>query len=305
MTSKKRKPARWDLAAAVTFLGDEQNCAALNRMLNSDELGRLKIGRPSFEKGEYVLPITDRETGATHNIQVPESVRDISSLQRYFKEAVSPLAPAGEIADLVGKPAREAWEGVLELRKRYGNPKEMQTHFEFNTQDGLIHGSELRTLILLNKYLAGRNARTLTFQEGMEEDRKGKLSNGVWRDFGVAVYSSSNPYKELAETLIGESNRRNWKLPLLVHPASLELSDNGIGIYFAKDFSPELIVSGEQAREELKRFYWIADSGARRLTRGRDGSWSAYWVDVFDSGAVCRVDKVRGVAATRRKIRKE
>lgn len=296
MKTRKGRVSKNELAAAVTMYGDDVPNSELNYLLNNHPR-KLIVGDVESLAGKYILPVTYKESGETVYLTVPTEISERDLFRRYFENVNPVLATDGEITDLVGAPAREAWEGVLELRKQYGNPRELQTYFEFNTQDGLIHGSELRTMILLNKYLAGKNARTLTFQEGMEEDKKGKLSNGVFREFGIAVYSPANPHQELAERLIQEGRRRGYELPILVHPAALDLAKNGVEILLARDFSPELVVSGEQAKIALEKFDWKGDFGVRRVYRGRGGDWGAAWDAVFRSGADCRMDKVRGVAA--------
>ncbi len=195
---------------------------------------------------------------------------------------------------------RSLYEGINEIVERdYKNAPAFQTRWDFNEQTGEINGSNIFRAILANKILAAKGERTLTYEEGMKLDKDKKLSNKVYRDFGLAVHSLREPNKEIAELLVKEAEKRSLELPVLVHPSALEISSRnvnnkyGINVLFSDNDS--LIVSGEEAREALKKFH-AYNSGVCRPCRYWDGDWVAGWVDLAGSSACGRVDWVRGEA---------
>jgi len=193
---------------------------------------------------------------------------------------------------LVGEPARELFEAVGELARKYEDFPGLGARWQFNEETGLIDGSNLARLVLANEVLGENVERTLTYDEGMELDKKGKLTNGVYRDFGIGVFSQEGYNEGLAKKLIEEVERRGWKLPILAHPSSLRFDE---GSYkFREDDS--LVVTGEKATEDLKRFNYVGNSGVRRLGRNYDGGWCASWSDLPGSDADGLVDFVSGEA---------
>ncbi len=188
--------------------------------------------------------------------------------------------------------ARETYEGVVELARPIRNISGGGAHWEFNAGTEEIDGSNFPLLVLTNKVLGKKGLRTLTYDEGMYLDKKGELTNEVYRDFGIVVDNFGEPNSDLAEFLITDAEKRGFKLPILAHPASFDINVKGDGYIFAEDDS--LIIRGEQAVEELKRFNYQGYSGVRRLVRGRDGSWSADWNRFDFSIEGGRVDWVRG-----------
>ena len=195
-----------------------------------------------------------------------------------------------------GQPAQEGHEGVLELRKQYASIP--QSYWVFDEKEGVINGSTIRDLILLNQVLAPKSQRTLTFEEGMSLDSRKKLSNGVYRDFGLVLYSPENPNSEIAAARVEQAEARGWKLPVLAHPSSLTLGKTGIEILFGDNDS--LIVHGEEAVKSLERFNYVYNSGVCRFGRDTFGDWDAGWLDLASSSAGGRVDRVRGEATSQK-----
>ncbi len=195
---------------------------------------------------------------------------------------------------------RELYQEVNEIVERdYENIPAFPAYWKFNEETGKINGSNLPILILANKILAKKNQRTLTFVEGIKLDKAKKLSNEVYRDFGLVVYSPGEPNKEIAELLVKEANRRNWELPVIAHPSALEIpsrkANNNYRIDILFSDNDSLIISGEEAREVLKEFY-AHNSGVCRLDRGGLGFWDAGWDLLASSYADGRVDWIRGEA---------
>ena len=188
--------------------------------------------------------------------------------------------------------------GIVE--KDYKNAPAFQTYWKFNEETGEINGSNLFYLIVANRVLTKKGQRTLTFNEGMKIDKDKKLTNDVYRDFGLVVYNSQEPNKEIAKSLVKQAEEKGWELPVLAHPLSLEMSlrkannEYGLDILFLDDDS--LIISGEQAKEALKQFNYKENSGVRRLDRYRFGGWYAGWDCLANSYGGGRVDWVRGEA---------
>src|SRR3989344_1506951 len=176
---------------------------------------------------------------------------------------IAPLIGGIERFSIAKQPSREyarqIFEGANELAKKYEHLP--QAYWVFNEETGEINGSYAHRLILVNEFLAQSGKRTLTFEEGMELDKQGLLTNGVYRDFGLAVYSPNGYNEELAKTLTEEAERRGWELPILAGYKSLKLGKTGIEVLFSDDDS--LIMSGEQAVEALRKFNYKGNSGVQ------------------------------------------
>lgn len=194
---------------------------------------------------------------------------------------------------LRGDRAREVHSETSERARQYKDSPFFSSdrHWEYHKEAGEIRGSNLGYLIIANEVLAKTGSRTLTFDEGMELDKGKGLDNGVYQDFGIAVYSEGEPNSEVARDLVNEAERRGWKLPVLAHPASLTLDRKGINVLFGDDVS--LVLSGEQAREALNLFGLVGGSGVQRLIHGRDGAWYANGDGLAGSSANGRVGWVR------------
>ncbi|GEM_PF-3909284 len=193
---------------------------------------------------------------------------------------------------LIGKNARNVYDGVAELSQRFKDSPYFTKErvWQFNEKTGEIEGSNLGYVILANDFLRGQGKRTLTFDEGMELDRQKKFSNDVYRDFGIVIYSAGEPNSELVEQLIKKAEARGLGLPLLAHPYSLAFDEKS-NVVFAEDDS--LIIHGERALAELEKFTFRGKSGVLRLGRGRVGAWGVIWGGLAGSGADGRVDWVR------------
>ncbi|MEK6899329.1 MAG: hypothetical protein AABW79_04510 [Nanoarchaeota archaeon] len=192
---------------------------------------------------------------------------------------------------LIHDGARDLHQGVVEkIKEKYANAPWANAYWQYNKETGEINGSNFQLMVVANEVLAPSKKRTLTFDEAMQLDKQGKLTNGVYRDLGLAIYSDGSPNKELATPLIIEAQKRNWQLPILAHPSSFVLKNKGLEFAFSEDDS--LIIHGEQAKEALRRFSPVGYSGLRRLDRYRGGHWNADW-GVAGSSASGRVDFVR------------
>ena len=198
-----------------------------------------------------------------------------------------------------GDEAKAVYEEVTgRIRKDFKNAPVFKQYFEFNEQTGQINGLNTYFGILINNTLSKNGLWIPTIQEAKQLDASGKLSNNVYRDFGMAVYSKDNPNQEVAKRLIKEAKKRGWELPVLAPFKALGIIKTGVKISFKKN--AEGIISGEEARQYLdKEFNYKRNTGACRLGRHGFGYWGANWDWLDNSNADGRVDFVCGEATAK------
>jgi len=189
---------------------------------------------------------------------------------------------------LIGEEARQVYEQVLELRKKYPEVPGLERSWNFDDGKGVILGSNLPYLVLVNQVLAQKGKRTPTYDEAMQLDNLHLLINGVYREFGLAIYDESRPNEDLGKALVEEAKERGWDFPILIHPANVRIDDKTRQYKFREN--PSLTVSGQEAEEDLNDFIYVGNSGVRRLIRYRHGLWDAYWDNPLDSISDGRVD---------------
>jgi len=191
---------------------------------------------------------------------------------------------------------RDVCEGVIRKRDRdYLSVEGLEEFFDF--QEGVgIRGSNIKFLALINRVLreeefVGRLSGeywTPGFKEYKILDEQERLSNGVWRDMGLAVHDLNEPNKKLAGALLVDMESGQYESPVLVPSRAVDLDKKGDVVY--SDYRSG-VVFGEEAQEILRNdFRWVRDSGVRRLGRIRDGGWGAYWDDLLSSYEDARVD---------------
>jgi hypothetical protein len=123
-------------------------------------------------------------------------------------------------------------------------------------------------------------------------DAKKELTNSVYRDFGMAVYSDKVSNPEIAQKLVERAKKEGWDLPLLVPFRGLDYQLNSkvqYGVDVSMVEKPEGIVIGREASDILSKFNWKANSGALRVDRNAGGYWFAdndYLADSNDCGRV-------------------
>lgn len=132
-------------------------------------------------------------------------------------------------------------------------------------------------------------------------DTKKKLTNGVYRDNGMAIYSASGENSKIAQSLTKRARKEGWEFPLLVPFRSLDYkingkTDYGVDISFVEN--PIGLIRGKEAVKVLNRFNREENNGAYRLLRDDDGSWGADYGRLADSSDNGRVgDWICGEAA--------
>lgn len=201
---------------------------------------------------------------------------------------------------LQGDYAREVCKEVkARVARDFKNASAFKQPFEFDEQDGLIKGSNLFYGIVVNEELSKEGSWIPTIVEAKKLDAAGRLSNGVYRDFGMAVYSANGQNAEIAKILVNEADKRGWKTPILAPFNALKLKkggkDYGVTVSFTDNTSG--VITGDEAREYLQaQFKYTSNNGARRLLRNGVGSWLASWDGLANSRAYGRVDFVCGEA---------
>ena len=223
--------------------------------------------------------MSKEQTLGTSGIQVLEPVIDEYIFARPFK----------------GDEAREVYKEVRgRVEKDFKNSSMFGAYFKFNEQTGEINGVNTGYGILINDVLSQKGLWLPTIAQARKLDKLGKLSNGVWRRYGIAIYDKNDPNSEVAGRLTEEAEKKRWNLPVLAPFKTLKIIKTGARIGFSKDYDG--IITGEQARELLKEFNYVGNSGAQGVDRGRDGSWGADWDDLDGSYECGRVDWICGKA---------
>ncbi len=197
---------------------------------------------------------------------------------------------------LKGDYAREVHAEVKGRAQRdFKNSPMFGAYFEFNEKTGEINGINTGYGILINEALSEDGFWLPTITQARKLDEAGLLSNGVWRQYGMAVYDKNNPNQGVADKLVKEASKRGWETPILVPFKALKIVKTGAKIGFGKD--SEEIMAGEEAREYLKKYFkFIGNSGARGLGRDSGGGWSADWGGLDFSYSGGRVDWICGEA---------
>ena len=198
-----------------------------------------------------------------------------------------------------GDIARDYYKKTIANAKE-NNLEGFDGSWEFDDKTGLIKGSSTFLALKLDEQIRKDGLWIPTPKQAMLLDKKEKLSNDAYRDYGIVIYSEAKPNKEVAKRLIQEANKRGWKLPILapfkaLDLIKLDLINTEAEISFKKDV--EGIITGEEARQYLdKELDYQYDSGACGLGRYSDGSWDASGYGFDDSNTDGRVDFVCGEA---------
>lgn len=208
---------------------------------------------------------------------------------------------------LRGELAEKVYEGVRsKINSEYKDlPAFSGRHWSFDSKNGIIKGSSSFLNTLADAELTDNGLYVPSVVEARILDKKGKLSNGVYRDFGVVMYSSKGVNEDIAESLDKNLNGCSAILPLIFPFGALSLEKKGTsyGVKFVIK-EDKRIVADKNAREIINKLDYKADNGVRRLNRVRGGDWDAGWY--WDGGLavsfdVGRVDWVCG-EATREKL---
>jgi len=194
-----------------------------------------------------------------------------------------------------GDEAKGIYDEVKQrVAKDFPYVPDFNNYFMFNEETGEINGSNTKHCILVNNELMKSGLWLPTVKEGRQLDTDGKLSNGVYREYGIVVYDESGSNSETAKTFIQEAKKRNLELPLVLPFSALNLKRKTGAIVPYKDMDG--VKSGEEARNILNQFNYKANSSVRRLVRYRNGYWIGDVDDLAVSYSDGRVDFVCGEA---------
>lgn len=197
-----------------------------------------------------------------------------------------------------GDKAREVYSAVAgRVAKDFKNLSAFNGYFKFNDETQEINGSDLYHGILINDELRASGLHLPSVVEGKSLDSTKRLNDGVYRDYGIAIYNDQDPNSETAGKLVKEVAKRGLKLPILIPFSALKLKRSGSDVLATLRDETLGIISGEEAQKYLtKQFDYKGNSGVRRLFHNRDGYWDAGWDYLGSSYVGGRVDWVCGEA---------
>jgi len=220
--------------------------------------------------------------------QILSTAEDLVPLGSVDKERVRFAFP------FRGKIAKHYFDMAL------ANPAErdldgFNRHWKYNPKTGLIEGSSTLLTLRLSTKTRLDGIEVPTLEEGMLLDKKGKLTNGAYRDFGVVVYSNGEPNQKVAEEIISQTKR---ELPLVISFGALDYRvdadfPNAIAVFLAEN--QDEVRSGKKAEEILSKGY-KESSGVCRVFRYGDGVWGANWGGLDYSNDYGQVDWMCGEA---------
>ena len=203
---------------------------------------------------------------------------------------------------LQGDNARELYKEVTgRVARDFKNAPAFAQYFKFDEETGQINGSNTFYGIAVDDELGKERLWVPTIVQAKQLDAAGKLSNGVHRDFGMAIYSAEGPNVKIADVLVREATKRGWKTPILAPFKALKLrkggSEDGVSVGFSKNAQD--VINGEEAEAFLqKEINYLGKSGALRLFRDDSGYWLAGGLGLALSFDRCRMDFACGEATT-------
>jgi len=190
------------------------------------------------------------------------------------------------------------------IASHYGNANGLRGGLQARNGE-LINMSTLKGIAANRELMRRTNGEQWlpTIEEGIELQRKGMLPSGVLIDFGLALYDSQNPDKEIAQSLSATATREGYVTPVLASFKSLDLVSGGKAYGVTPQIvSPSGLVFGEEAKKLLsENSFYKGSSGVRGLCRYGDGDWDASW-DVFldDFGEDWRVGRFSAVGSAQK-----
>lgn len=171
------------------------------------------------------------------------------------------------------------------------------SYWALNQETGEINGSSTYLGIDTNRFLRTKGLWLPTPQEGRQLDAHGKLSKGVYRDFGINVYSEDGDQAQLLKQFIDYAKARKWEFPFVLPFRTLGRKGNKI----IPTEDNHDVLTGEEAQEFINALDYQNNQDARGLCRYSGGRWGGDVADFAGSGAFGRVDFVCG-EATRKNL---
>ena len=194
-----------------------------------------------------------------------------------------------------GDDARDVYKAVLRrIAKDFKNAPVFGGYFKFNEETQEINGSDLYHGILINNELRASGLHLPSVTEGKSLDSAKKLSDGVYRDYGLVVYNGQNPNSNIAQRLIREAKKKEWKTPILALSFDALKLKKDASILFSGD--TKSILTGEEAQKYLdEQFNYKGNSGVLRLDRNSYGNWNANWNNLGNSNDNGRMAQLAGI----------
>jgi hypothetical protein len=170
-------------------------------------------------------------------------------------------------------------------------------HWQYDPEKKLITGSSTLLTLRLDKQTRKDGLWVPTVQEAKQLDAQRKLTNRVYRDNGLAVYSDSDPNQKIAGEILSQTRGETpFVVPFKAMDYRLDREFPEEVAIFLTD-KQEGVLSGEQAKQYLsEQFDYQGNSGACGVDRDGDGGWGAGWVRLDFSSGIGRVDWLCGEA---------
>ncbi len=196
------------------------------------------------------------------------------------------------------KPSLEIMEAFYELSIAMPLDKNIpafQQHWKFDKKEG-IKGSSTSLVLRFDCRIRPYGLWIPGLLEAKVLESQGKLERGTYGDYGFVIYSNDNPNKQVAEVLVSQAKELGLKLPLIVPFKALNYSVEGKEIKPSFVKSPQGIISGKEAQDEINFLkYHKANSGINGLMHNEIGCWTNCSLDASDDDG--RVDWVCGEAS--------
>jgi hypothetical protein len=178
-------------------------------------------------------------------------------------------------------------------------------YWKFDENVGIRGSSTLLALRYDKRSLRPRNLWIPGSPEARFLEEAGKLENGIYRDYGLAIFSKGGPNEEIASAISRQAEKLGLNLPLINPFMALDYDPNqeanyGINVKLVE--APKGIIHGKEAQEALKSFAYIGNSGAQGVGRDTDGFWYADWNLLDYSDGLGRVDWICGKATQKNLI---
>ncbi len=172
------------------------------------------------------------------------------------------------------------------------------------SENGVLYNMNTLRGIQANRKLMKETSGNVwfpTIKEGLLLHDARLLPSGELMDFGLALYDGENPDKFIAGKLMASAKQKGYDFPILASFKSLDLEQGGKRYGVTPIFvSQDGLITGEDAKDTLKKFSYVGNSGVHRLIRDRVGDWLAGWGDYLgDSGEGCRVGRVSAVGSAK------
>lgn len=187
------------------------------------------------------------------------------------------------------------------FRQTTSNPEErdvpaFRAHWHLDGEKGITGSSTYLVLRFDQTALRSQGLWIPGLLEAKALEAQGKLEDRVYRDYGLAVFSNTDPNKQIAQALVSQASELGLELPLVVPFRDLDYITTSDQVNISLIKTPRGIISGSNASEQISALNYKGNSGVHWLGRCDDGDWYAGWGSLVGSGAGGRVDWICGEA---------